>query len=197
MTEEANTSKSSAASKSESESGANDGWLESQMITDRVDVDMDGAAEEFSDYEYDQDDQNLKDIDDIFERQEAYDAEESRLDQDLEPEFREGDNKECLQALAYDRAFVVNGPVVKVYKNGDDEDQDEDQQRLKYLMHLPIIRDQRGDILEPTNMMLHNNESSMIFIDKNDSNRVISYDLEAGAIADEFNLRSKLGDQGA
>lgn len=46
-------------------------------------------------------------------------------------------------------------------------------------------------------MMLHNNESSMIFIDKNDSNRVISYDLEAGAIADEFNLRSKLGDQGA
>lgn len=141
MTEEANTSKSSAASKSESESGANDGWLESQMITDRVDVDMDGAAEEFSDYEYDQDDQNLKDIDDIFERQEAYDAEESRLDQDLEPEFREGDNKECLQALAYDRAFVVNGPVVKVYKNGDDEDQDEDQQRLKYLMHLPIIRD--------------------------------------------------------
>ncbi len=64
-------------------------------------------------------------------------------------------------------------------------------------MHLPIIRDQRGDILEPTNMMLHNNESSMIFIDKNDSNRVISYDLEAGSIADEFNLRSKLGDQGA
>ncbi len=71
MTEEANTSKSSAASKSESESGANDGWLESQMITDRVDVDMDGGAEEFSDYEYDQDDQNLRDIDDIFARQEA------------------------------------------------------------------------------------------------------------------------------
>ena len=37
-------------------------------------------------------------------------------------------------------------------------------------MHLPVIRGQKGDILEPTTMMLHNHESSMIFIDKNDSN---------------------------
>lgn len=45
-------------------------------------------------------------------------------------------------------------------------------------------------------MMLHNNESSMLFIDKNDKNRVVSYDLESGQIADEFNLRGKLGDTG-
>ena len=57
----------------------------------------------------------MEDIDDLYSRQEAYEEDESRLDEDLEPEFREGDNKECLQALAYDRAFVVNGPVVKVY----------------------------------------------------------------------------------
>ena len=192
--EEANTSKSS-------ESGQNDEWLEAQLITDRADVDMEGGSELISEFEYaghdDDDHQNLRDIDEIFDRQEAFDAEESRLDEDLEPEFREGENKECLQALAYDRAFVVNGPVVKVYKNGEDEDQGDDQQRLKYLMHLPVIRDSRGDILEPTNMMLHNNESSLLFIDKNDSNRVVSYDLEAGAISDEFKLRSKLGEQGA
>ena len=84
--------------------------------------------------------------------------------------------------MAYDRAFVINGPVVKVYKNGDEDDEAEssDQNRLKYLMHLPVIRDQRGDVLEPSNMMLHNNESSMLFIDKNDKNRVINYDLESG-----------------
>ena len=45
------------------------------------------------------------------------------MDDDLEPEFRDGDNKECLQALAYDRAFVVSGPVVKIFKNGEDEDE--------------------------------------------------------------------------
>ena len=46
-------------------------------------------------------------------------------------------------------------------------------------------------------MMLHNNESSMLFIDKNNRNRVINFDLEAGAIADEYNLESKLGESGA
>lgn len=49
MQEEANTSKSS-------ESGANDGWLEAQLITDRADVDMEGGSELISDFEYDQHD---------------------------------------------------------------------------------------------------------------------------------------------
>lgn len=90
----------------------------------------------------------------------------------------------------------MNGPVVKVYKNGEDDEGNGDQSRLKYLMHLPVIRDTRGDVLEPSNMMLHNNESSMLFIDKNDRNRVVNYDLESGQIADEFRTHSKFGDQG-
>ena len=59
----------------------------------------------------------------MYSRQEAYEEDESRIDDDLDPEFRDGDNSECLQALAYDRAFVVNGPVVKVYKNGDEDEE--------------------------------------------------------------------------
>lgn len=98
--------------------------------------------------------------------------------------------------MAYDRAFVVNGPIVKVYKNGEDEGEAE-QNRLKYLMHLPVIKDTRGDVLEPMNIMLHNQESSMLFIDKNDKNRLVNYDLESGKIADEFNLKEKLGENGA
>ena len=155
---------------------------------------------ELSDYEYDRQEEDLdqlEDIDELYSRQEAYEEEESRLDEDLEEEFRNGENKECLQALAYDRAFVVNGPVVKVYKNGDDDEASAaGQDRLQYLMHLPVIRDTRGDVLEPTNMMLHNQESSMLFIDKNDPNRVVNYDLEKGQVADEYNLRGKLGDAG-
>ena len=64
-------------------------------------------------------------------------------------------------------------------------------------MHLPIIRDDSGKVLEPSNIMLHNNESSMMFIDKNDRNRIVNFDLEAGRIADEINLKTKLGDAGA
>ena len=57
---------------------------------------------DLSDYEYhdaiDADAENgiLEDIDDLYSRQEAYEEDESRIDEDLEPEFREGDNKECL-----------------------------------------------------------------------------------------------------
>ena len=69
-----------------------------------------------------------------------FDDEELENDADLEPELRDGDNKECLQAMQYDRAFVLNGPVVKVYKNSD-ENEVENQQRLKYLMHLPVVKD--------------------------------------------------------
>lgn len=55
MQEEVNTSKSSA-SKSDGELGANDAWLEAQLITDRADVDMEGGSELISEFEYDQHD---------------------------------------------------------------------------------------------------------------------------------------------
>lgn len=58
-------------------------------------------------------------------RYEEIDEEESRLDEDLDPVFREGENRETMQAQSYDRAFVVNGPVVKVYKNGEENEYDE------------------------------------------------------------------------
>ena len=44
--------------------------------------------------------------------------------------------------------------------------------------------------------MLHNNESSMLFVDKNDKSRVVNYDLEAGQISDEFKLHEKYGGKG-
>lgn len=97
--------------------------------------------------------------------------------------------------MQYDRAFVVNGPVIKVYKNSEDEEV-QDQQRLKYLMHLPVIKDNRGDILEPTNVLLHNNESNLMFVDKNDRNRLLNFDLEKGQITEDFHLKQNLGDLG-
>ena len=175
-------------------------WLESAMIADRqTNVDMENGSE-IQDEEYDfkgSDDESKEevDIDEMLDRYEQADIEESVIDEDLEPEFRDGENKECLQAMSYDRAFVVNGPVVKVYKNSEEEDQT-DQQRLKYLMHLPVMKDDRGDILEPTNILLHNNESSILFVDKNDRNRLVNFDLEKGQIADDMHLGDELGELG-
>jgi len=122
--EAANTSMSVKSSAAE-EAQPNDSWLEQQMVADRVDVVMDNYSEILSDFEYDRDNENeegLEDIDEMYERYDAQDIEESVIDEDLDPEFRDGENRECLQALAYDRAFVVNGPIVKIYKNGEDEE---------------------------------------------------------------------------
>ena len=116
--------------------------------------------------------------------------EASRLDEDLDPEFRDGSNQETLQAFSYDRAFVMNGPIVKVYKNS--EEIDEHQHKLKYIMHMDPIKDaQTGRLFEPSNLMLHNNESSMLFIDKHDRNCVVNFDLEKGKVVEKYDTSDK------
>lgn len=90
------------SSKSESDTGVDDSWLESQIVCDRGEVLNDGASGNDSDFEYDgmrdgeRDFEMQEDIDDLYSRQEAFEDEESRIDEDLDPEFRDGDNRECL-----------------------------------------------------------------------------------------------------
>lgn len=100
-------------------------WLEAQMVADD-NVIMEGQEQvDFDDFNLDesaieetqsQADEHHQNYDYDFS-----DEEESKLDLDLEPDLRDGDNRECVQAFSYDRAFVVNGPVVKVYKNSEEE----------------------------------------------------------------------------
>ena len=163
---------------------------------DYDDFDLDQFNDELDYLErYEQESQLIKQEESKHQRQRNafdYDSDEneiSRLDEDLEPEFRDRNNEETLQAHSYDRAFVVNGPVIKVYKNS--EEIDKHQQKLQYLMHMPPLKDKSGHVFEPQNLLLHNNESSMLFIDKLDKNRLINFDLEAGKVVEEFNTEGK------
>ena len=45
-------------------------------------------------------------------------------------------------------------------------------------------------------MLLYNNESSLLFIDKNDANHLINFDLEKGVVSDEIRTTTKLGSEG-
>jgi len=112
--------------------------------------------------------------------------EEQQLDDDIEPEYRDGVNKECLQAFSYNRAFVINGPVVKVYKT---EEEEQEEQRLKYIMHFPLIKDSKGQIVNPSNLILHNNEQNILIKDEDNMSKIINYDLEKGQVVDEFSLQ--------
>lgn len=60
-------------------------------------------------------------------------------------------------------------------------------------MHLPVLKDQSGNHLEPTNLIMHNNESNLMFIDKQNHSKVINYDLEVGKVVEEFDCSGVAG----
>ena len=58
-----------------------------------------------------------------------------------------GTNKELIQAQTYDRTFILNGPIVKVYQNAEESGLGNvyDHQRLVHCLDLPAIKDQHGN----------------------------------------------------
>ena len=91
----------------------------------------------------------------------------------------EYETSEQIQAHSYERTFVVQGPVVKVYKRGDDS--------VNYDMSFPVLKNENDEsIINPSSLILHNGESQMIFTDKNDSSQIFNFDLEAGKIVEQY-----------
>lgn len=54
---------------------------------------------------------------------------------------------------------------------------------------MPVLKDNQGQVVEPSNLMLHNNEASMLLVDQKNKSRVLNFDLEKGAIVDEFQVK--------
>lgn len=54
-----------------------------------------------------------------------------------------------------------------------------------------MFHNSKGDLVEPANLQLHNNEQSLLCIDKNDPTRIINFDLGAGKIVEEYDVGSK------
>ena len=55
-------------------------------------------------------------------------------------------------------------------------------------MHMPVLKDKSGNVYEPSNLLMHNNESNFMFIDKNDSSKVVNFDLEKGQVVEEYQV---------
>ena len=88
----------------------------------------------------------------------------------------EDDNAEAVQAHLYPRAFVTSGPVVKVYSKGED--------KLSFDMKLPVLKNEDQEVIRPSNLMLHQGESQMIFSDSRDPTQLFNFDLETGKIVE-------------
>ena len=53
-------------------------------------------------------------------------------------------------------------------------------------MDFPKIVNEYGDKIKPCNVMLHQNESQMIFCDEHDRSQLYNFDMEAGKIVEQF-----------
>lgn len=58
-------------------------------------------------------------------------------------------------------------------------------------MHLPVLKDSKGNVLEPENLLLHRSELGLMFKDKN-TQQLINFDLETGKIIDEIKFQEGL-----
>lgn len=173
--------------KQDDDSDAN--WLQAAVIADD-DIEMVNMSQISIGFDDDQsgsnsnyDDDLTFGNDDAFEEYEEIERTEAEIDKDLGDDVINSQNKEFIQVLSYDRAFLVKGPVVKIYKN--QESREGPHQKLEYVMHLPVFKDSKNNALSPENLLLHNSESNLLFVDKK-TNQLINFDLEQGKIIDQI-----------
>ena len=54
-----------------------------------------------------------------------------------------------------------------------------------------MTKDSNGKVIEPANLLMHNNENSLLFIDKSNPTKVFNFDMEHGKIVSEFDTGDK------
>lgn len=104
------------------------------------------------------------------------------MEKDVEPQFKDHENRELIQAVQYDRAFCIKGSIIRLFNNPDSGSGDQYSNRLEQIGIIKPLRDDNGAVFEPKNLVFHNNESSLLFSDKNNPNRIVNYDMECGKV---------------
>ena len=88
------------------------------------------------------------------------------MEKDVDPQYKGAENRELIQACGYDRAFCIKGPIIRLFNNPDNVE-DSNFGRLEQIGIIKPIRDEKGTVFEPKNLVFHNNENCLLFSDKN------------------------------
>jgi hypothetical protein len=48
------------------------------------------------------------------------------------------------------------------------------------------LTNEEGNVIHPHSLILHQNESQLLFTDKNDPTQIFNFDMEAGKIVEQF-----------
>ncbi|KAI8904058.1 VID27 cytoplasmic protein-domain-containing protein [Gorgonomyces haynaldii] len=89
-------------------------------------------------------------------------------------------NKHLAVGLNNDRTFIVRGDKVGVFSSRD--------QDLEFVTMIDKLQTLKGDTIDPSRVMLHQQDTSMLLMNPNESNTVYKLDLERGQVAEEWNM---------
>lgn len=93
----------------------------------------------------------------------------------------EGENSQLAVGYKHDRSFVVRGDKIGVFRHTDDD-------RLEFATSINRIQKPKGAKFNPSKVMLHQEDTSMIMQDPNDQSHLYKMDLEYGKIVDEWKI---------
>ncbi|EEB07252.2 Vid27 family protein [Schizosaccharomyces japonicus yFS275] len=93
------------------------------------------------------------------------------------------DEQNSLLAVGYknDRSYVARGNRIGVFKHTDDN-------QLKFQTAIENLQTSTGQKVRPKKIMLHNQDSSIVFQDERIPNNLYHMDLERGTIVDEWKV---------
>ncbi|KAG2174822.1 hypothetical protein INT43_005884 [Umbelopsis isabellina] len=96
-------------------------------------------------------------------------------------QFTDGSEKNKYLQVSYKnpRSFVIRGNKIGVFKHTDDN-------KLEFSTTINNVTDLQGNAINPSQAMLHQEDSSMIFLDPKDSHRAYKMDLERGSVVEEW-----------
>ncbi|KAF9164314.1 hypothetical protein DFQ26_001597 [Actinomortierella ambigua] len=117
------------------------------------------------------------------------DEEEEEEEEDHRVSFGAGNDKSKnshLQVGYKDRSFVLRGNKIGIFKHGDGDN-------LEFDSTISRVANKAGREINPSLMLLHDQDTSMMLLDPKDQNTAYRMDLEYGKVVEEWSLPTASG----
>ncbi|KAJ1914140.1 Vacuolar import and degradation protein 27 [Mycoemilia scoparia] len=137
--------------------------------------------------EYSEDEDEKQGREESDEEDSQSDDEDESSPEDLDAAHWDSKHKNSKLAVGYnhDRSFVLRGNQIGVFRHTDDDN-------LEFDTTINGIDDTKGNEFLPSNMMLHEQDQSMILSNPNQPNNLYRMDVEYGKVVDEWTVHEDI-----
>ncbi|KAG0091073.1 hypothetical protein BGZ92_001573 [Podila epicladia] len=150
--------------------------------------DADSSSQYSSDEEEDEEEEDDEEYYDEDEEGEAeYDEDESEEEEEtFIPSGGDGAKNSQLAVGYKDRSFVVRGNKIGVFKHND-------RDGLDFSTTIKNLSNKKGREVNPSTVLLHEQDTAMVMIDPRDLDTAYKMDLEYGKIVEEWSMPGTTG----